>query len=116
MSWIATDKPRDARRKPKKVGKPKDEGGHTRLNISISKSIREYLKKTENMSEYIESLIFFDQFVSGRAPGHIMFFGDGSACAGLPWKNIKYRKVPRWQIVGFLVVSSEMTNKSTSQN
>jgi hypothetical protein len=94
MSYLAVqklrEKPRsDPRRKLRKVGKPRNEGGHERLNISLSKPTREYLQKIENMSHYVETLIVLDATLSGRASGHFMFFQNGA-----------FRKVPEWQIHG----------------
>jgi len=46
MSWLS-----------KKTGRPKEQGGHRRINISVDKPTRDVLQKTENKSTFIEHAI-----------------------------------------------------------
>ena len=41
----------------KKTGRPKEQGGHHRINISIDKPSRDVLQKTKNKSRFIEQSI-----------------------------------------------------------
>lgn len=51
---MAEEKPRDRRRKPKKVGRRKEEGGHRRIDVSVNKLTDEILQIPENRSKYVE--------------------------------------------------------------
>jgi hypothetical protein len=57
MSWMASEKPYDKRRRPKKVGRPKEENGHKRIDISLCASIVSYLEEVDNKSRFIEKAI-----------------------------------------------------------
>ena len=46
MSWMS-----------KKTGRPKEQGGHRRINISVDKPTRVVLQRTENKSRFIEYAI-----------------------------------------------------------
>jgi len=46
MSWMSNKK-----------GRPKEQGGHRRINISLDKPTRDVLQRTENKSRFIEYVI-----------------------------------------------------------
>jgi len=54
LSWLASDNPRDSRRRPKRPGRRKEEGGHKRIDITVNKSTSDILDLQENKSSYIE--------------------------------------------------------------
>lgn len=51
---MAEENPRDRRRKPKKVGRRKEEGGHRRIDVSVNKLTDAILQIPENRSKYVE--------------------------------------------------------------
>jgi len=58
MSWMS-----------KKTGRPKEQGGHRRINISVDKPTRDVLQRAENKSKFIEHVIH-----AWKHPMRIRFF------------------------------------------
>jgi hypothetical protein len=107
MSWLSTTNPRDRRRKPRGVGRAKEENGHIPLNISVSAIVHKYLeegkKDFRNRSDYLENLILFDCAMSGtaRAPFHIVGLSGGNLVFSYLGEKSAYRKMKEWQAKAF---------------
>lgn len=91
MSWIS-----------KKTGRPREEEGHVRKDITLSKLIDCFLDDVPNKSQYIEDLIFCDNLFSGKQSVHIIECGDGIFYAQMLGEKSRFRKVPDWLIQGFM--------------
>lgn len=87
MSWMS-----------KKTGRPKDEEGHVRQDITLSRLICRLLEDVPNKSRYIEDLIFCDNLLSGKQGAHIMGLGPGSFYAKMLGERSRFRKIPEWVI------------------
>lgn len=116
-------------------GRPEEEQGHDRYNISISKYVSRFLN-VPNRSKFIEDLVFFDAVLSGKTHGlHFVFPGSppGKLYNGSLWicplepetsttrkrkrTGFKFRKVPEYLMQTFFndVILGLIIDKSAEE-